>query len=105
MQANEVTNPVAVGFLGTRAVALHPHGGLHPVHQLRWLCCANPYEAWDLKLFFGPGKVGNAAETTCRRLANAVVINGMYRELRQHLNLNEYTSIALIAYIHVSLVD
>ena len=37
MEANEVANPVAVGFLGTRAVALHPHDGLHPVHQLRWL--------------------------------------------------------------------
>lgn len=37
MEVNEVAYPLAVGFLGAWAVALHPHVGLHPVHLLRWL--------------------------------------------------------------------
>lgn len=36
VESDEEAYPVAVGLLGSGAVALHPHGGLHSIHQLRW---------------------------------------------------------------------
>lgn len=37
MEANEIGDPVAISFLGAKAIALNSGGSLHPLQQCHWL--------------------------------------------------------------------